>query len=73
MCTRAQGLGRSKTDLMGQKRVRMLAWRGILTLTPVFLTADSVTSLLQITVPQKIVKDTKDGRASDTNVIKKSL
>lgn len=51
----------------------MLAWRGILTLTPVFLTADSVTSLLQITVPQKIVKDTKDGRASDTNVIKKSL
>uniref|UniRef100_A0A8D1X239 A disintegrin and metallopeptidase domain 3-like n=1 Tax=Sus scrofa TaxID=9823 RepID=A0A8D1X239_PIG len=28
----------------------------------------SVTSLLQITVPQKIVKDTKDGRASDTNV-----
>lgn len=45
----------------------------MLALTPVFLTADSETSLLQITVPQKIGTNTKDSGASDTNVIKKSL
>ena len=43
------------------------------TLTPVFLTADTETSLLQITVPQKAGTNTSEGGVSDTHVIKKSL
>lgn len=42
-------------------------------LTHVFLTADSETSLMQITVPQKIGTNTDNGDVSETHVIKKSL
>lgn len=42
-------------------------------LTLVFLTADSETPRLQITVPRKIETNTKDGSISETHVINKSL